>query len=142
MDTNIKAVSDRIKSCRIEKDYSLKKLESLTGISSSTLQRYENNICPIPVDKLQLIADALNTTTAYLMGWEGKELSFNSFHSLFPILEELGYKIEYEETEDMYFLVYNNERSFPITNEQIIDLKNTTVSYLKFKLHEIMYPQK
>ena len=140
MNTNIADVSKRIQLCRTEKGYSLKKLESLTGISSSTLQRYETNKYPIPVDKLQKIAEALDTTPAYLMGWEGKEISFDSFRSLFPILEELGYTIEYEEALDMYVLVTNDERAFPITTNQILDLKNTTQSYLKFKLNEIMNP--
>ena len=41
------------------------------GISKSTLQRYETGyIKNMPVDKLEEIADALNISPAYLMGWE------------------------------------------------------------------------
>ena len=46
-------------------------LSEKVGISKSTLQRYETGyIKNMPVDKLEEIADALNISPAYLMGWE------------------------------------------------------------------------
>lgn len=46
-------------------------LSKLTGISKSALQRYATGeTAKIPIDRLEDIAKALNTTPAYLMGWE------------------------------------------------------------------------
>lgn len=42
-----------------------------TGIGKSTLQRYETGfIKNLPIYKLEILANALNTTPGYLMGWK------------------------------------------------------------------------
>ena len=52
-------------------DLSYRDLAKLTGIPSSTLQRYANGHTEkIPIDKLEAIANATGVTAAYLMGWE------------------------------------------------------------------------
>lgn len=64
----------RIKERREELKYSFQDLATLTGMSKSTLQRYETGgINNLPLDKLKVLAKALGTTPAYLMGWEQKE---------------------------------------------------------------------
>jgi len=61
----------RIKERRIRQSLSYQDLADKTGISKSTLQRYETGfIKNLPIDKLEILADALNTTPAYLMGWD------------------------------------------------------------------------
>lgn len=75
---NEKEVSDkmqeimaRMKNRREELDMSYQTLSDKVGISKSTLQRYETGfIKNMPVDKLEDIADALQVSPAYLMGWE------------------------------------------------------------------------
>jgi transcriptional regulator with XRE-family HTH domain len=61
----------RIKERRIMQNLSYQDLADKTGISKSTLQRYETGfIKNLPIDKLEILATALNTTPGYLMGWE------------------------------------------------------------------------
>jgi transcriptional regulator with XRE-family HTH domain len=61
----------RIKERRIMQNLSYQDLADKTGISKSTLQRYETGfIKNLPIDKLEILAKALNTTPGYLMGWE------------------------------------------------------------------------
>lgn len=49
-------------------------LAEKVGISKQTLYKYENDIVTnIPSDKVEALADALNTTPAYLMGWQPEE---------------------------------------------------------------------
>lgn len=75
---NEKEVSDkmqeimiRMKNRREELDMSYQTLSDKVGISKSTLQRYETGfIKNMPVDKLEDIANALQVSPAYLMGWE------------------------------------------------------------------------
>lgn len=63
-------IMSRIKKRREELDMSYQTLSDKVGISKSTLQRYETGyIKNMPVDKLEDIADALQVSPAYLMGW-------------------------------------------------------------------------
>lgn len=46
-------------------------LAKITGIPKSALQRYATGETEkIPIDRIELLAKALNCTAAYLMGWE------------------------------------------------------------------------
>lgn len=61
----------RMKERREELDMTYQTLSDMVGISKSTLQRYETgHIKNMPVDKLEDIADALNVSPSYLMGWD------------------------------------------------------------------------
>jgi len=65
-------IMKRMKNRREELNMSYQTLSEKVGISKSTLQRYETGyIKNMPVDKLEEIANALNVSPAYLMGWEG-----------------------------------------------------------------------
>ncbi|QOX63696.1 helix-turn-helix transcriptional regulator [Anoxybacterium hadale] len=64
-------IVERIKSRRIELEYSFQDLADLTGMSKSTLQRYETGgIKNIPLDKLKTMARALKVSPEWIMGWE------------------------------------------------------------------------
>lgn len=70
----IKLIADRIKACREKAGLSLQDLADRTGLSKSTLQRYETGyIQGLPISKVSRLASALETTPAVLMGWEQKE---------------------------------------------------------------------
>ena len=61
----------RIKYKRNQLGKTLEEVGQMVGVTKATIQRYENgNIQNIPSDKIELLASALNTTPAYLMGWE------------------------------------------------------------------------
>lgn len=48
------------------------------GVATQTIFKYENEIVTnIPLDRLELLADALNVTPAYLMGWEETTIKKN-----------------------------------------------------------------
>lgn len=64
-------IGDRIKQRRIELGLDADELASRIGKSRATVYRYENgDIENMPTTVLEPIAKALNTTPAYLMGWE------------------------------------------------------------------------
>lgn len=67
-------IGERIKIRRKEIKLSVDELASRLGKDRSTVYRYENGeIEKLPIDMLTPIADALETTPEYLMGWEGAE---------------------------------------------------------------------
>lgn len=60
----------RMKDRRKKIGLSAEKVAELLGVSPATIYRYENgDIDKVPGDKLGPIAKALQTTPAYLMGW-------------------------------------------------------------------------
>lgn len=73
MDKNTFEIIKRIQDRRNELDMSYQDLADKTGLSKSTLQRYETGfIKNLSIDKVGILADALKVSPAYLMGWEEK----------------------------------------------------------------------
>lgn len=63
-------ISKKILEIILEKGISYGELSERTGIPKSALQRYATGQTEkIPIDRLQIIASALDTTPEYLMGW-------------------------------------------------------------------------
>jgi repressor LexA len=64
-------IGERIKQRRKELGISADDLGEKLGVARSTVFRYENGfIEKVPVDVIKTIANALQTTPEYLMGWE------------------------------------------------------------------------
>jgi len=72
-------LKDNIKFKRIENGMTLEELAAKVGVSRQTIQRYESGVIGnIPSDKIELMAAALDTTPASLMGWEKPERTANA----------------------------------------------------------------
>lgn len=63
-------IGERIKVRRKELGISAEQLADVLGVSPATIYRYESNyINSMKVDRIKPIAEALNTSVSYLMGW-------------------------------------------------------------------------
>lgn len=94
----------RIKKRRLELEYSFQDLANKTNMSKSTLQRYETGaIKNLPLDKLEVLASALQTTPAYLMGWEDttEEPTPKRKGIVIPVLGHVAAGIPIEMIEDI-----------------------------------------
>lgn len=66
-------IGKRIKQARENLHFTQEYVANKVGVAIQTIYKYENEIVTnIPLDKLEKIADALDTTPAYLMGWDNK----------------------------------------------------------------------
>lgn len=64
-------IGERIKARRKQLGLTVDELSERLGKNRATIYRYEsNNIEKLPTTVLEPLAKALNTTPAYLMGWE------------------------------------------------------------------------
>ena len=64
-------IQERIKNRRLELGMTLRDVSIKLGIAESSVSRYETgNIAHMGIDKLKALADVLQTTPSYLMGWE------------------------------------------------------------------------
>ncbi|MBZ0312295.1 helix-turn-helix domain-containing protein [Clostridium butyricum] len=71
----INSIAENVKHRRMELKLSYQDLASKTGLSKSTLQRYESGaIKNIPLDKFQLLADALEIDPEILLGLNKENL--------------------------------------------------------------------
>ena len=67
--SKVENIGKRIKESRLRLGLSAEELAPLVGLSPATIYRYENgDIKKVNTNKLQLFADALHTSAAYLMG--------------------------------------------------------------------------
>lgn len=79
-------VGDRIRKAREEKGISQTDLAKMVGISKQTLYKYENNIVTnIPSNKIEKIADKLDVSEAYIMGWEEPDYLYTNENAEFLI---------------------------------------------------------
>lgn len=64
-------MGEKIKTLRLEKDMTLEELGNKVGVGKSTVRKWETGmIANMKRDKILKIAEALNTSPAYLMGWD------------------------------------------------------------------------
>lgn len=86
-------IGKRIKERRIQMGISAEELAPMVGLSAATIYRYEKgDIKKVNTTKLQPFAKALETTEAYLMGWEDdadSETETDQDGELWELREEL-----------------------------------------------------
>jgi len=67
-------IGEKIKVLRCQLGYTQEELAISAQTTKQTIHKYETGIISnIPASKIKAIADKLNTTPAYLMGWESDE---------------------------------------------------------------------
>jgi len=107
MPYEIKDIVKIIKNKRDELNLSLRDLSSKTGISSSTLQRYETMETNMPIDKFQIICDVLGLEADKLLSnknYSSQEKENNIFSQLTD--EELA---KLEKFNNMSTVMFMNE---------------------------------
>ena len=68
-------LSRKIKQLRLEKGMTLEEVAKIVGVGKSTVRKWETGmIANMKRDKIALLAKALGTTPAYLMGWKDEYL--------------------------------------------------------------------
>lgn len=69
------SIGQRIKFLRTKLGMSIDELAVKLGKNRTTIYRYENgDIENLPLDILDPLAESLDTTPAYLMGWDSKDM--------------------------------------------------------------------
>lgn len=67
-------MSRKIKQLRLEKGLTLEQVGEIVGVGKSTVRKWETGaIANMRRDKISLLAKALGTTPAYLMGWDEED---------------------------------------------------------------------
>lgn len=90
-------VGDRIRQSRERLGISQTDLAKKIHVSKQTLYKYEMNITTnIPSDKIESIAEELNVTPSFLMGWqEGLVVGKSDFSKMIPDILSDGALLEH-----------------------------------------------
>ena len=116
--SEIDLIIKRLKQAIDESGLTYSQLESKTGISKSALQRYATGITKkIPVDTIVAIAQVLNVSAAWIMGWSEEDNKSNVNFS--PATDD-----------DIKFALFGGEEE--ITDEMYDEVKNFA-EYVKQK---------
>lgn len=118
-------LKENIKSKRIERKMTLEDLAKSVGVSRQTIQRYESGVIGnIPSDKIELIARALDTSPAYLMGWEQIDTNFSGKEAPKEIYDKFKNNVSKFHGEDKELLDIYRKLSSPNQKRVLTYSKN------------------
>ena len=113
-------MGERIKDLRTSKNMTLEELGNKVGVGKSTVRKWENGmIANMKRDKIAKIANALEVSPAYLMGWEDPQKNND-------ILADIVVKLR---TDDDYFTVVKT--LYPLDSERLRSIHQMLVTLLK-----------
>lgn len=112
-----------------------KELGTLSGTSERTIQNYETGKRQPRIEQLQKIAPILNVSVLDLLGEPQHNECFWASY-LEDKLRQIGCKLTYNE-EDAAIWIELPEGTLEVTDQDLRELDDSTVSYLHFKLEEL-----
>jgi transcriptional regulator with XRE-family HTH domain len=135
-------IGSNIKQRREELGLTQEELAKKMGYKSkSTINKIEAGINDITQSKVIAFAKVLNTTVAYLMGWDDRILSLDEYNKkvakqvwkdFIRLIESVGYEIT-ELENDKYEIVSDRSNNVIIvTKEQLRSLDTTIMNYISY----------
>lgn len=148
----------KIKQLRLESNLTQEELAQAAGTTKQTIHKYETGIITnIPASKIKLIADKLDTTPAFLMGWTNEQRenlpspNITEDFTTFPIIGDIaaGYDhtaiedwsgdvidipnayLKGRDSSDFFVLRVSGDSMFPTyqNGDLVLILKQTTANY-------------
>lgn len=105
-------IGQRIKNMRLKNNLTQDELALRINTTKQTIHKYENGIITnIPSSKIEAIANVLNTTPDYLMGWT-EETSHKSsdYEEILALLEAMPKQKRENAIEYLKFLSNQNDK--------------------------------
>lgn len=126
---------ERIKSYRKMANLTQKELGILSKTSERAIQNYETGKRQPRIEQLQKIAPVLKVTVADLLGTPKTNDFFWSSY-LEDKLKQIGCRLSHNE-EDAAVWIEFPDGTLEVTDADLKELDNSTISYLQFKLEEL-----
>lgn len=93
--------SEKLATAMRGKKVSIRELSERTGIPKSAIQRYTSGETDkIPIDRMKLMAEALDIDPAYVMGWSEIKSSLGSDSPAARKLQEIGKQLSLTSASD------------------------------------------
>lgn len=137
-------IGNRIKQRRLELNLSVDELAKKLNKNRATVYRYESNeIENFPTTVLEPLAKALETTPAYLMGWDERKFDRESeqleakVNAFYYQLRGLGWTYEWSSDEERYILS-NGITSIKITPDEYSSLIEQSEEFCRKMLQKLI----
>ena len=79
-------IGEKIKLLRTQNNLTQEELANYANTTKQTIHKYETGIITnIPAIKIKAISERLNTSPAYLMGWEDKDENIYKYKNVIPL---------------------------------------------------------
>lgn len=128
-------IGERIKNYRKIAGLTQKDLGELAGVATGTIQQYELGKRQPRIEQLQKIAPILKVSVSDLLGTlQHNDYFWSSY--LEDKLKQIGYKITFDEDNAMIW-IESPEGTLEVTDDEVKELDDSTVSYLQFKIEEL-----
>ena len=115
-------IGEKIKNLRISMQLTQEELATAAGTKKQTIHKYETGIISnIPASKIKLIADKLNTTPAYLMGWVDEQTEKKN-----DIITDVILRLR---TDDIFINVVNDLNE--LSSEQLLAVQTFLSAFKK-----------
>jgi len=138
---DFKAIAQRIKQRRIELNLTLQDVADMTSMSKSTLQRYESgSIRNIPLQKLGVLAKALQTSEDWILGWCKTPDDIPPIDADFRnYIEALGFAVKaWPGYKSTIYLHGAGIGQAPITKAEYEQLRDSISAYVKFNATNLL----
>lgn len=135
------AIAQRIKKRRVELNLSLQDVANMTDMSKSTLQRYESgSIRNIPLQKLGVLASALQTSADWILGWCKNPDDIPPVDADFrKYIKALGYTVQaWPGYKSNIYLCTDETGPTPITKEEYEHFRDSVSAYVKFNASNLL----
>lgn len=135
------AIAQRIKQRRAELNLSLQDIADMTDMSKSTLQRYEaGSIRNIPLQKLGILAQALQTSADWLLGWVKEPDEISSIDMDFrKFIKAIGFHVHtWPGNTSRIYLSNDHIGQAQITKEEYEQLRDSISAYVKFNAADLL----
>lgn len=128
----------RLKEARLGTGYNMKQFAELLDMPYRTYVKYERNEREPNSETLIKIADKLGVTVDYLLGRnsEQESISYSDQQLLEFGLKKLGISIGFYEEDAIMWLDFP-DGTLEISEDDLKDLMQSSLDYLKFKLTEL-----
>lgn len=133
-------MGQKIHSLRTQKGLTLEELGNMVGVGKSTVRKWETGIIAnMKRDKILKVSEALETTPAYLMGWEedDKTLTRKDERDIEKILEQTREQLTSQEG-----LMFDGDPASPEAVESILAAMQIGMEMAKKKNKEKYTPKK
>ncbi len=128
-------IGEQIKNYRKVAGLTQKRLGELSDTSERTIQQYEAGKRQPRIEQLQKIADTLNVPISSLLGTNQHDEYFWTAY-LDEKLKQIGCSIGYYGEDAMLWINFP-DGTLEVTDRDLEELDNSTISYLQFKLEEL-----
>lgn len=138
---NIGTLAQNMQQRRAQLGLSYQDLADRTGMSKSTLQRYETGaIRNISLAKLAVLAEGLNTTAEQLFGRERNHFLMQNENQMFwNWLSIAGYEVEVDNCgEKVWIRNRRDSKCYLLSWSELENLQQTICRFMKFEVNEML----